>query len=233
VKPIYDAWVAFAKELGLNVEFNAGANASFEEMIAKADALITTSIAEGFGLAFLEPWLANKPLTGRNLPEITADFAEHGLDLSALYNHLPVPLVSKHWKIDAEFFQTLEKKLRASHEAYGRDWSDAIFEKAKAALVQDGCVDFGILDETMQRTIIRVVKNDPMLIDLKLGDSSVSVASNRTVTETAYGSKAYGDQLSGIYEQLLKAKAGSVTYADSEKLLDEFLQPQRFNLLRT
>jgi hypothetical protein len=233
VKPIYDAWVAFAKELGLNVEFNAGANASFEEMIAKADALITTSIAEGFGLAFLEPWLANKPLAGRNLPEITADFAEHGLDLSALYNHLPVPLVSKHWKIDAEFFQTLEKKLRASHEAYGRDWSDAIFEKAKAALVQDGCVDFGILDETMQRTIIRVVKNDPMLIDLKLGDSSVSVASNRTVTETAYGSKAYGDQLSGIYEQLLKAKAGSVTYADSEKLLDEFLQPQRFNLLRT
>ncbi len=69
-------------------------------MIAKADALITTSVAEGFGLAFLEPWLASKPLVGRNLPEITADFAEHGLDLSALYNCLPVPLISNGWKID-------------------------------------------------------------------------------------------------------------------------------------
>ncbi|MCK5844530.1 MAG: hypothetical protein KAG97_07475, partial [Victivallales bacterium] len=58
VKPIYDAWVTFAKELTLNVDFNAGAKTPFHEMIAKADALITTSIAEGFGLAFLEPWLA-------------------------------------------------------------------------------------------------------------------------------------------------------------------------------
>ncbi|MGE4488877.1 MAG: glycosyltransferase family 4 protein [Kiritimatiellales bacterium] len=233
VKPIYDAWVAFAKELELNVEFNAGAKTSFEEMVAQADALITTSIAEGFGLAFLEPWLAGKPLTGRNLPEITGDFAAHGLDLSALYSRLPIPLVSNHWKIDNEFFQTLENKLRAAYEAYGREWNDVIFEEAKAALVQGGCVDFGILDEEMQRTIIRAVKNDPSLIDLKLGDSSASVASNQTVTETAYGSKAYGDQLFGIYEQLLKTKAGSVTYADSEKLLDKFLQPQRFNLLRT
>jgi hypothetical protein len=241
VKPIYDAWVAFAAELELNVELNAGANASFEEMIAKADALITTSIAEGFGLAFLEPWLANKPLVGRNLPEITADFAEQGLNLSALYNRLPVPLVSpstglragKAWNLSDDFFQTLEKTLRASREAYGREWNDGIFEEAKSALVQDGCVDFGILDETMQRTILRAVKADPALLDFSLGDSSAAVAANRTVAETAYGAAAYGDQLFAIYEQLLQAKAGSVTYADSGKLLDEFLQPQRVNLLRT
>jgi hypothetical protein len=244
VKPIYDAWVAFAAELELNVEFNAGASASFEKMIAKADALITTSIAEGFGLAFLEPWLANKPLVGRNLPEITADFAEHGLDLSALYNRLPVPLVSrvtrlreqaagKHWNISDQFFQTLEKKLRASREAYGREWNDGILEEAKTTLVKDGTVDFGILDEEMQRTIIRAVKNDPALLNVSLGDSAPLITKNRTVTETAYGSKAYGDQLFGIYEQLIKAKSGTVKYADSEKLLDEFLQPQRFNLLRT
>jgi hypothetical protein len=233
VKAIYDAWVTFARELELNVEFDAGAKLPFEEMIAKADALITTSIAEGFGLAFLEPWLANKSLTGRNLPEITADFAEHGLDLSSLYNRLPVPLVSNHWKIQDEFFQTLEKMLRASREAYGRAWNDELLEEAKAALVQDGCVDFGILDETMQRTIIRAVKNDPSLIAAMLGDSKPVVTKNRTVAETAYGSEAYGDQLFSIYETMLTAKAGSVTYADSEKLLDEFLQPQRFNLLRT
>jgi hypothetical protein len=233
VKPIYDAWVAFVEELHLNVELNAGADTPFHKMIAKADALITTSVAEGFGLAFLEPWLANKPLVGRNLPEITADFAEHGLDLAALYTRLPVPLISKGWNISEQFFQTLEKSLRASREAYGREWSDVIFEEAKAELVQDDMVDFGVLDEEMQRTIIRAVNADPLLLDFKLGDSSAAVATNRTVAETAYGSQAYGDQLLAIYEKLLAAKPGTVKYADSEKLLDEFLQPQRVNLLRS
>lgn len=233
VKPIYDAWVAFAAELELNVEFDAGANCSFEEMVAKADALITTSIAEGFGLAFLEPWLADKPLTGRNLPEITADFAEHGLDLSALYSCLPVPLSSNAWNISDRFFQALEKNLRASRNAYGREWNDSVLDEARAALVQDGCIDFGILDEEMQRTIIRAVQNDPSLISAALGDSSPVVKNNHAVVERAYSPQAYGDQLFAIYEKLLAASAGSVTYAASEKLLDEFLQPGRFNLLRT
>lgn len=233
IKPIYDAWVAFAEELDLPVEFDAGAKTPFHEMIARADALITTSIAEGFGLAFLEPWLAGKPLAGRNLPEITADFAEHGLDLSALYSRLPVPLVSDQWKIDDEFFQTLKKSMRASYEAYGRTWNNAVFEEAKAALVQDGTVDFGILDEKLQRTIIREVKKTPSLILTKPGDSSSAVENNRQVAETAYSLQAYGDQLAAIYEELIRVKPGTVSYADSEKLLDEFLEPQRFNLLRT
>jgi glycosyltransferase involved in cell wall biosynthesis len=243
VKPIYDAWVAFAAELNLNVEFDAGAKCSFEEMIARADALITTSIAEGFGLAFLEPWLADKPLVGRNLPEITGDFAEHGLNLSNLYNRLPVPLVSKHpvapkpsgeggWKIDDEFFQALEKTLRASREAYGREWSNERFEEAKAVLVQNGCVDFGILNEEMQRTIIRAVKADPSQLDFTLKNSA-AVEANRHVVETAYSPAAYGDQLFSIYEKLLAARPGTVSYADGEKLLDAFLQPERINLLRT
>ena len=232
-KSVYDAWVAFAKELELNVEFDAGANTPFDEMIARADALITTSIAEGFGLAFLEPWLADKPLTGRNLPEITGDFAEHGLNLSALYTRLPVPLRSTAWDIQDEFPLTLEKMMRTSHEAYGRPWDNRIAEEAEAALVQDGSVDFGILNEKMQRTVLRAIKKDPSLISATLGDSSGSIENNRKTAETAFGPHAYGDHLFSIYEQLLKTKAGTITYADSEKLLDEFLQPQRFNLLRT
>jgi len=233
VKPIYDAWVAFAEELGLNVEFDAGANCSFEEMVAKADALITTSIAEGFGLAFLEPWLAGKPLVGRNLPEITADFEEHGLDLSQLYNRLGVPLTSNDWNIGPQFFQTLENKMRAAAEAYGIEWTDERFEQAQSELVENGTVDFGILDEELQRVIIRAVKNDPSMFGDGLGDSSAQVAHNRNVVETAYGTEAYGNQLFAIYEKLLATKPGTVSYADGAALLNAFLAPERFNLLRT
>lgn len=233
VKPIYDAWVAFAEELDLNVEFDAGAKLSFEEMIAKADALITTSIAEGFGLAFLEPWLAGKPLVGRNLPEITADFEEHGLDLSQLYNRLGVPLTSNDWNIGPQFFQTLETKMRAAAEAYGIEWTEERFEQAQSELVENGTIDFGILDEDLQRVIIRAAKENPSMFGDGLGDATAQVAGNRRVVEQAYGTKAYGAHLLSIYNGLLKTKPGSVRYADGQKLLDEFLNPARFNLLRT
>jgi len=232
-KPVYDAWTAFANELRLNVEFDAGASVPFEEMVGRADALITTSIAEGFGLAFLEPWMAGKPLTGRNLPEITGDFAAHGLDLSALYTRLPVPLSSKAWDLTDLFPRTLEKALRASLDAYGRPWSDTRMKDVEAALIQNGCVDFGILDEAMQRTVIRAVQKDPDLLGMDLGDSSAALENNRKTAETAYSPQAYGDHLFSIYEKLIQAKAGTVSYADSEKLLDEFLQPSRINLLRS
>jgi len=230
VKPIYDAWVACAEELGLNVEFDAGAKTPFHEMIAQADALITTSIAEGFGLAFLEPWLAGKPLVGRNLPEITGDFEEHGLDLSNLYNRLPVPLA---WLDEMQFFQTLEKKMRASCEAYGRPWSAAVLEEARAAMVQKGMVDFGILDEELQRTVIRKVKDNPSLMDTVLENSTDAVENNRKVVETAYCPKAYGERLLSIYQKLAGEPSGTVDYADGGRILDAFLEPKRFNLLRT
>jgi len=233
VKPIYDAWVAFAEELGLNVEFNAGAKCSFEEMVAKADALITTSIAEGFGLAFLEPWLAGKPLVGRNLPEITADFEDHELDLSQLYNRLGVPLTSNDWNIGPQFFQTLENKMRASAEAYGIEWTDERFEAARTELIQNGTVDFGILDEELQRIIIRAAKKNPSMFSDGLGDSSAQVAHNRAVVEKTYNPEAYGAHLLSIYQKLRGTKPGSVRFADGNALLNEFLNPARFNLLRT
>lgn len=233
VKPIYDAWVAFVENLGLNVEFDAGANTPFPDMVAKADSLITTSIAEGFGLAFLEPWMADKPLTGRNLPEITEDFTEHGLDLSALYNRLPIPLSCNSWDIRNEFLTALEKEMRRSREAYDRLWDDTVFEMAQAALIQNDCVDFGILREDIQRTVIRAVKETPDCLQINLTSSDDSTSANRRVAEESYNQQQYGDRLMKIYNRLLSSSPGTVTYADGDKLLDAFLDPSRFNLLRT
>jgi len=229
-KWIYETWVSFAKELGLKVEFDVGAKTPFHENIARADALITTSIAEGFGFAFLEPWLANKPLVGRNLPEITVDFAEHRLDLSNLYNRLPVPF---EWLDEAHFFQTLEKQLRTSQKAYGRPWNDSILEEARTALIQKDTVDFRILDEEMQREIIRRVQKKPENLTTSLNPGSSAVEHNQDVVKTVYTPTAYGAELFSTYQTLIHAKAGRVEYADGEALLDAFLAPKRFNLLRT
>ena len=61
-------------------------------MVACSEAIVTTSVAEGFGLGFLEPWVFGKSLCGRNLPEITGDFTDHQIDLTNLYERLEVDL---------------------------------------------------------------------------------------------------------------------------------------------
>ncbi len=57
------------------------------DLFAISDLVISTSIKEGFGFAFIEPWVSGTPLIGRNIPEITKDFEEAGIDLSALYDN--------------------------------------------------------------------------------------------------------------------------------------------------
>jgi glycosyltransferase involved in cell wall biosynthesis len=50
-----------------------------------AHAILTTSKQEGFGYAFLEGWLCGKMVVGRDIPEVTQDFIQVGMDLTHLY----------------------------------------------------------------------------------------------------------------------------------------------------
>ncbi|MGB0578657.1 MAG: glycosyltransferase family 4 protein [Limisphaerales bacterium] len=225
--PIYERWTAVADELGLPVEFNLGprSGASLESMLAGSEAIITTSVAEGFGLAFLEPWLANRPLVGRNLPDITGDFSELGVDLSALYETLPVPV---EWVGEKELQDTYDREVTAYFEAYQRPCDDLRFDR--------DTIDFGKLSETLQENVISRVLNDSdareRVASLQLSSPETIAANRRAVAEN-FGVGDYGQRLAGYYQRLLEAPMEKVDWLDPNRLLDEFLDPARFNLLRT
>jgi len=230
----YDEWVAVARELDLPVEFDAGRKHDFAELVQNAESLVSTSIAEGFGLAFLEPWLEGKTLVGRNLPEITVDFVEEGLNLSALYDALPVPVA---WMGEARFDAAIESAMRSSYASYDKVWKPEYLEQAKAAMVVDGKVDFGILDETLQRSVIHHLVEHPgdreqLPAFPPPADPSV-ITHNQRIVRERYSSEAYGERLLDLYRGLAATEPGPVASADSAALLDSFLQPARFNLLRT
>lgn len=84
---------------------------SFGALLRSAHALVTTSVAEGFGLAFLEPWLAERAVVGRDLPEITHEFQAEGVDPGGLYTRLEVPVDWAGWEV-------LERKVREGLEDY-------------------------------------------------------------------------------------------------------------------
>lgn len=94
----FDRWRRLAESLDLPCLFDTGSpreeggyGCDFQETLAAADAILTTSIAEGFGMVFLEAWLAGKPLIGRDLPEITREFKAAGMRFDGMWDELRAP----------------------------------------------------------------------------------------------------------------------------------------------
>ena len=208
----HDRWRAFCDDHDLPVRFGTGeaGGVSFHQNLAAADAVLTTSVAEGFGMVFLEAWLADRPLVGRDLPHVTADFRAEGLELPGLYDSLTVPV---EWvpEFPARFRAGCEKLLGD----YRRPWDEAAFEDALAAKTAGGRVDFGDLDETMQEAVIRRLVDDPAArgevrtdeVDPGRPTDGV-VERNAAVVRAAYDLAGSGRRLRAVYDAVLPRRSG-------------------------
>lgn len=143
--------------IGFGTEL-VGQSFSFEELMAWSDAVMTTSLLEGFGFAFLEGPLQGRPLYGRNLPDVTADFAAVGFEARSLYDTLPVPVSEKHRaRLLAQgrrFAESYSRMLRTlSREAVER------FLTRLEDVYGAPEVDFGMLDMEAQKELVDQVRN--------------------------------------------------------------------------
>ena len=60
------------------------------DMYSIAQMAVSTSVLEGFGFVFIEPWSAGQCVIGRNIPSVTMDFKKAGLSLDHMYSVLLV-----------------------------------------------------------------------------------------------------------------------------------------------
>jgi len=86
----YNSWKVFCQKHRVPLIFEAGVSCDFHELMWSAERIITTSYKEGFGLTFLEPWLYDKAVIGRNLPSITKDFKSQNINLNLLYGSIDI-----------------------------------------------------------------------------------------------------------------------------------------------
>ena len=93
----YRRWRELATECVPNARFNVGhhEDVRFLDNLSAASKVISTSVAEGFGMTFLEPWLAGREVIARRLPRITRDFENTGVDLSHFYDSIQIPGTSQ------------------------------------------------------------------------------------------------------------------------------------------
>ena len=243
-QPQHQAWTEFARSAGLPIRFGTGdpGQLSFAENLAAADAIVTTSISEGFGMVFLEAWLNQRPLVGRDLPDITADFKRAGLDLSMLTAARPVPI---DWFDHDGLIDRYRSAFRDLQERYRQPpIADDDFERQFVKpIVQAGEIDFGRLDETAQQQVIRTVLDDPKAAStvreqVTIVDDHVLIQRNATVVHRVFGKEASGRRLLAVYRSVLESPTeGDPSPIDAGSILTNpacgKLSLGKFRLLRT
>jgi len=235
----YEQWKRFVKEKNLNVIFEAGLCHEFSDLVHSAKFLITTSITEGFGFSFLEPWTAKKILWGRKLPEICHDFEKKGIRLDHLYTRLAVPL---EWLGKEKLFRTWRAGVQKACSLFDIRIDNTKILTAFEKITANESVDFGLLNEAFQKTIISHVVSDtsygdrlrsfnPFLFDPgNVSNKEALVQNNRNAVLFHYNKTNYGKNLVDIYSRVIK---DTVCHKiDKKRLVLKFLNPEDFSLLK-
>lgn len=248
-QPRYERWKRFAAQQDLPCQFELGeaGGLGFGENLAAADVILTTSVAEGFGMVFLEAWLADRLLTGRNLPEITSDFTASGIRLESMYESVRVPV---DWVGRDRFRDTFARVYTAVLESYGETanvTADEVDRWMSAKICGD-CVDFADLDEPLQEHVIRRVCDDRsapgqlcelnasgMPFGYEMDDSDSLIAHNKGVIEREYALEPSGKRLVHVYSKLLgspRLVTDDTADVEPDRILKGFLDVARFRTLR-
>jgi hypothetical protein len=235
----YMAWKEFVKANNLNVVFDEGLTHEFKGLVLASHFLITTSISEGFGFSFLEPWTAKKFLWGRKLPPICRDFEKNGINLEHLYTHLLVPV---EWIDTTTFCEKWKSCIIKSCERFNVHLDQAKIDNAFETMIKNGTIDFGLLDESFQKQIIsrllsnkkntnRLVRLNPYLSDPgDMGDNENLIQTNMHAVLNHYNKARCRENLSATYVRVLKDTVRQ--RIDKPSLVKAFLNPDAFSLLK-
>ncbi len=244
--PAFQQFQELAQRLELRVLFDVGLNEgiSFEENLAAASCIITTSVAEGFGLVFLEAWLHQRPLIGRNLPEITADFADRNVKLDHLGESVQIPI---DW-IEADRFVAQVLTLQSEVSAGYGQAMPASTESTIRERIASGQVDFAALPTARQAIGFERVATDghsaEILFDLNpwMRDSvdrdpghwQPLIASNEAAVRSGFSLGASARDIQRVYQALLDTPADQPVAAmpSPENILNAFLDITRLAPVR-
>jgi hypothetical protein len=154
---IYRNWMDFVRELELPVEFELGLHTSLEDSYGSALGIITTSVKEGFGFSYLEPWTAGRAVLGRRINYVCRDFEQAGVQFDSLYSTLDIPLVYISSTILRE---KIEHTMMSVYKRFGMDPPRYIIKMMDEDMTSRDVMDFGRLDEKTQGGIIRILASN-------------------------------------------------------------------------
>jgi hypothetical protein len=235
----YEGWKGFVKDRKLNLEFEKGLSHDFETLVRSAQFLITTSITEGFGFSFLEPWLFEKLIWGRNLEDICRDFTRNGIRLEHLYAGLFVPV---DWIGLQRFNQRWTACVFNAFTLFNLPTNKALILKALDSITKDGVIDFGILDEAAQKEVIvrlissrkaaeKLIQINPFLSDPGMvSDKNERINTNKRIVQECYNPTINRQRMLNLYHKVVTTPVKQ--RIDKTVLATAFLNLGEFSLLK-
>jgi len=152
------AVVGFGHEL-------VGSAFGFDDLLLSSDVVVTTSLLEGFGFTFLEGANRGIPLVGRNLNELTSDFAGAGFPGGSLYEQFLVPVDRKtREEMITKGLQFAKKQGQLL--GLSSTTTDRFGDEVKA-IFSDDAVDFGFLELNQQLGLIDYLKENAFVQELR------------------------------------------------------------------
>ena len=235
----YEGWKIFAGDNQLNIDFDVGLTTDFVELLLTSRFILTTSITEGFGFSFLEPWLADKLLWGRRLPDICKDFEQQGIHLNHLYDRLLVPL---DWIDVNAYYRFWRRCVENVASLFDIDLAEQQILSIADKIATSDHIDFGLLNEYFQKQIITrvltdseaylyLIKINPYLSAPAAVNNPVElIAHNHRQIKRNYSLEKYRHELLGTYRRV---KGSAVKQKiDKTALVDGFMMLDRFSLLK-
>ncbi len=235
----YKRWKAFVKERSLKVSFDRGLDIDFKTNLISAGSVLTTSITEGFGFSYLEPWLYGRALWGRKLPDICRDFENAGIQLQHLYSRLPVPV---DWIGLAQYRKKWIDSVRFACKLFNHHIDGGSILQSFASITRDGNIDFGLLDEGSQKKVLyglledqkkydRLLRLNPFLSNPgQVQNGHNLILHNQKAIREGYSQEEYSRTLRAIYDRVASTTVRQKI--DKQSLVSAFMDLEKFSLLK-
>jgi hypothetical protein len=249
---IHDRWKIFCAENRLPVEFAVvdriapakNSDASFESWISHATHFVTCSVAEGFGLVFLESLAYDKPLIGRKIEHISQDLAKHGVEHDGLYEKILIPI---DWIPQKALRNHIASSLTSLQKAWNREVRSYAAQSIFCSMHYHGFLDFGNLPEILQESVIRKLLDKehqvrPMVMiqgeTLPLRSwldhvlTKTHEAQSRPAPE-AFSITAHSEHSIAIYAATIKKIIKRPSALDPKDIIDDYLADPDFHVLKS
>jgi len=230
------------------------------DLYALCSAVITTSIVEGFGLAYHEGWLGRRVVAGRKIEEIAFDFENSGMDFSHMYKRLAVSLsdLPDLRKRLCEAYEIKIGKLpggRSGSACAARPSAPEIVEAKIFRAGNEDCVDFADLSVDMQVELLGLLDENPelagrmidrnpavratynLLEDCASGPNETDlVKKNAEVVRSRYSLQAMARRLEHLFEigdslYRKRSECVSLTPENHERIIQRYRAPEHMRLL--
>lgn len=215
-----------------------------------SEALLTTSIMEGFGLVYHEGWLSGKMVIGRKISEIVRDFEDNGMRFDHMYEKLAISRADLPNLRERLFHAYVKQFCKNGSGTLPHSEINDIVEAKQFRVGNEDCIDFADLGIEMQEELLDRVSDEPALAErlvernpkvnemfrLLQNRRSDLIETNRAIVRSKYSLQAMARRLENLFEygdSIYRRESISIPLSAERHaaLVERYRRPEKVRLL--